>query len=97
MYAYRRRPTEEDPHVSAGKLNALASLGDSVYIELIGPDPNQVVSPMGSGNPALRECLASLTNSQQLAYAIRCDDLNVLSKGLGRFGRLNPSMCIDNT
>jgi len=83
-------PSDGGLHAGVGTHNAVASLGDTVYIELISPDPNQVASPMGSGNSALRERLASMTDAGLLAYAIRCDDLRELSNGLSRFEAATP-------
>ncbi len=70
-------PTYGGPHVGGGTHNALVSLGESVYLELISPDPKQV----GNGSrpnlrPNLGERLATYTGSQLLAWAVRSNNLD---------------------
>jgi len=83
-------PSDGGPHVGAGTHNALASLGNSVYIELISPDPNQADMPISSDGASLGERLASITGSQLLAYAIRTRDLVGLSNSLSGFNAADP-------
>jgi len=47
-------PSNGGPHLDAGTHNASASLGDSVYIELISPDPKQIGAPSLSGSTSAR-------------------------------------------
>jgi hypothetical protein len=58
------RPQAGGSHPGAGTANALLSLGDSVYLEIIGPDPQQNVAPQWFG-------LDQLTTGRLAGWAAR--------------------------
>lgn len=76
-------PADGGPHLGGGTHNALASLGESVYIELISPDPEQMDAEGQVQGGFLATRLAGYEGSQLLAWAIRCNDLIGLSESLG--------------
>ncbi|MGI9324078.1 MAG: VOC family protein [Pseudomonadales bacterium] len=82
-------PANGGPHLGGGTHNALASLGESVYIELISPDPGQMDS-QGQATGQLAARLAAYEGSQLLAWAIRSNDLIGLSNGLSGLEAAHP-------
>lgn len=54
-------------HAGQGTHNALASFGDGVYLELIGPDPAQTERPLG-------DRFAGLTTPTIVLFVVRTDD-----------------------
>lgn len=66
------------PHPGGGTHNALASLGKSVYIELISPDPAQIGTTNNPQSANLGQRLASLDSGRLLAWAIRSSNLDQL-------------------
>lgn len=65
-------------HPGAGTRNALLRLGDGVYLEVVGPDPEQPAPPDGlwlaDGGPALPALVT---------WASRSSDLGALTQGPG--------------
>lgn len=72
-------PNYGGPHVGGGTHNALVSLGESVYIELISPDPAQVHKDRSSTHSNLGHRLTSVSGSTLLAWAIRSDSLDQMT------------------
>lgn len=72
-------PMYGGPHVSGGTHNALVSLGESVYIELISPDPAQMSNPDSATRSNLGHRLTSFQASTLLAWAIRSDSLDQIA------------------
>jgi len=66
-------PVDGGPHLGLGTRNALVSFIDS-YLELIAPDPEQVLE----GTMGAR--LAELTAPHLLHWAVRTDDLDAVSQ-----------------
>jgi len=73
------KPAYGGPHIGGGTHNALVSLGDSVYLELISPDPAQTneVKPVPGKN--LGQRLKEFKGSQLLAWAIRSNALDEMA------------------
>ncbi len=69
-------PQYGGPHVGGGTHNALASLGESIYLEFISPDPAQANAAGRTKTPNLGQRLANLSGSKLLAWAIRCNNLD---------------------
>ena len=84
------KPAYGGPHLGGGTHNALASLGDSVYLELISPDPAQIdeQSPQQVGN--LGQRIATLKGNQLLAWAIRSVILDQMAGNLHGFETAMP-------
>ena len=74
-------PKYGGPHIGGGTHNALVSLGESVYIELISPDPAQVRSDSHSKSINLGQRLTSFSGSKLLAWAIRSNQLEQMAGG----------------
>lgn len=72
-------PEYGGPHVGGGTHNALVSLGKSVYIELISPDPDQLDRTPSQQTPNLGQRLAKAEGSRLLAWAIRSTDLDQMT------------------
>lgn len=72
------RPAKAGRHPGYGTWNALASLGDGVYIEVIAPDPEQP----GADSGRLRQ-IRSLKAPGLMTFAMRTNDLD----GLGARAR----------
>src|SRR5438046_3045467 len=62
-------------HLGVGTHNALASLGDGAYLEVLAPDPDQ---PKPSG--ALPYNLDSLTEPRLLTWAMKADDIEAQTR-----------------
>ena len=78
------RPVPGGSHPGAGTRNALISLGNDSYLELIGVDPAQ--KPGGFG-----EFVAGLRRMTPLGWAIRTSDIGGLHKALSERGvRVQP-------
>lgn len=73
-------PEAGGPHEGLGTQNALASLGDGLYVELIVPDPAT------STDRNLGGLLATFEGLQLFAWALRTDDLPRLASALARHG-----------
>lgn len=67
------QPAYGGAHQGRGTHNALAAIGDGLYIELISPDPSQ------PNKGVLSQRLASYRQSQLLAWAVRSSDLEGIS------------------
>jgi len=74
------RPRPGGPHVGMGTQNALASLGNGTYLELIAPDPDT------AGPKNLGGALARLDATTLFAWALRRGDLPELVADLGQLG-----------
>ena len=65
------RPVPGGRHLELGSRNALASLGDGAYLELVGPDPDQDVDlaahPFG---------LAGLTEPRLVTWAVHVEGIH---------------------
>src|SRR5437870_7643443 len=65
------RPVPGGRHLGLGSRNALASLGDGAYLELVGPDPDQDVDlaahPFG---------LAGLTEPRLVTWAVHVEGIH---------------------
>lgn len=83
-------PTYGGPHVGGGTHNALVSLGDSVYLELISPDPSQVSDAILSQPNSLAQRIARCDGNQLLAWAIRSNRLDEMSGELHGFEAARP-------
>ncbi|MEM9176254.1 MAG: VOC family protein [Myxococcota bacterium] len=77
-------PAPGGPHTGLGTRNALASLGDDVYIELIAPDPATANARNLGGR------LATLDGLDLFTWALRSSDLPALGAALAR-ADLEPS------
>lgn len=73
-------PDRGGTHPGLGTRNALASLGDDVYLELIAPDPEQA-----RGGP-LGDKFRQLTYPRLFAYMVRADDLERIQSVLAGAG-----------
>jgi hypothetical protein len=67
-------PTDGGPHVGLGTRNALVSFGDGHYLELIAPDPTQLLEGRFGG------LLAQLPKERLLQWAIRTTDTATVAK-----------------
>jgi hypothetical protein len=65
-------------HPGHGTRNALMSLGDGTYLEILAPDPAQTVD-----TPMIRQ-LRALTKPTGIGWAISADDENILRSTLAR-------------
>jgi Glyoxalase-like domain len=63
-------------HPGQGTRNALMSLGDGTYLEILAPDPEQTVD-----DPMVRQ-LRTLTEPTGVGWAIAADDENILRSAL---------------
>jgi len=77
-------PAYGGPHVGGGTHNALVSLGDSVYVELISPDPDQLGSDQGDKKGGLADRLSALRGSQLLAWAARSSSLDEVGAAINQ-------------
>ena len=84
------KPEYGGPHVGGGTHNALVSLGESVYIELISPDPAQRLEQAKGQTSNLGQRLADCEAGTLLAWAIRSDSLDTLSAELSGFEANTP-------
>ncbi|MCR9098230.1 MAG: VOC family protein [bacterium] len=73
-------PKPGGPHEGLGTQNALAHLGDGLYVELIVPDPAT------STDRNLGGLLATFEGLRLFAWALRTDDLPRLARALDRHG-----------
>ena len=78
------------PHEKMGTRNALARLGDGLYLELLAPDPETATE----GNLGGR--LSTLDEPTLFAWALRTDQLAGLANALVREGR-SPSPIFEAT
>lgn len=62
------RPVHGGPHEGLGTHNALAALGDTLYLELLAPDPSQ------SARSPIRETLSQLEAPRPSGWCYACDD-----------------------
>lgn len=83
-------PAPGGPHAGMGTRNALASLGDGLYVELIVPDPETATERNLGGR------LSALNEPTLFAWALRSDDLATLARALVREGR-SPSPVFEAT
>jgi len=70
-------PAVGGPHEGLGTRNALASLGDSLYLEIMSVDPDQ------SATSPAREWLARLDRPRPFGWCFRCDDAETTHAALG--------------
>ncbi len=75
-------PARGGRHPGLGTRNALASLGDDVYFELLATDPEQKASLAGT----LGGRIEALPAPRLLAYMLRSDDLEDQQRVLERCG-----------
>jgi hypothetical protein len=83
-------PAYGGPHLGGGTHNALVSLGDSVYLELISPDPGQVSKEAKSKTSNLAQRIAASEGSKLLAWAVRSNRLDEMSGALHGFDAARP-------
>ena len=83
-------PAYGGPHIGGGTHNALVSLGDSVYIELISPDPDQIGKSTQRQSNNLGQRLSTYKGSKLLAWAIRSSVLDEMSGVLHGFETAKP-------
>lgn len=81
-------PAPGGPHAGLGTQNALASLGDDLYLELIVPDPAT------ASDQNLGGAFASLDGLSLFTWALRTEDLPGLADQLTQEG-LGPSPIIE--
>jgi len=74
------KPGAGGSHPGLGTRNALASLGDSVYLELLATDPAQ---PAGG---ALADPIKAFTIPRLFSYMVRAGDLEVVQQRLAAHG-----------
>lgn len=72
-------PKYGGPHLGGGTHNALVSLGRSVYIELISPDPTQVNKDESSTQSNLGHRLTRVAGNTLLAWAIGSNSLDQMA------------------
>jgi len=70
------RPTPGGSHAGLGTRNSLLRIGDRVYLEVVGPDPEQPAPPGGLWFAGGRACLPAL-----VTWAVRSVDLDGLAAG----------------
>jgi len=83
-------PAYGGPHLGGGTHNALVSLGDSVYLELISPDPKQINERTIRQASNLGQRIARFEANQLLAWAVRSDSLDAMSGNLHGFDTAVP-------
>lgn len=74
------RPVIGGSHPGAGTRNALVSLGEGLYLELIAPDPEQ------ASTKPMPERLRALVRPTPIGWAIRTDDVTRTRATLARAG-----------
>ncbi len=84
------KPAYGGPHIGGGTHNALASLGDSVYLELISPDPAQINERTIQQASNLGQRIATFEGNQLLAWAIRSGTLDEMAGDLHGFETASP-------